>query len=200
MKFAIFLNILRKNYNTKISKMKNILKLITRLTANIDFFFETIVKYSIIFAIITAMFTVIINNIAFQWYLETHYMGYFIIFISYLIIFTEIFTFLYVPLVLLAYLSILYYQQKKAEKLDLEEQIKIIDLAIEKNKIVAISAQKLSEIVMLPKENVARIMNLKVVQKEAEITISENFIIIYKLMPDIREMASRIAKRIFDGN
>lgn len=154
----------------------------TRLFKVYNFVIENILKYSLITGAIISVIIVLISQLAFTWYVDVNYFAYSVMFTVYFILIMPITVLLILPLIMLINILFILMLHYKDNHLTFDEKNYLIMSAIKKNKIIVISAEKLSDIVMLPVETVLKHLNYMVVDNKIELSINNKGLLVYNVM------------------
>ena len=180
--------------------MKRISLKITNLSRCYNFSIDNIIGASIIIGIVLALAIIIITNIAFQYYENGNYFNYIIVLNIALIVLTPACTLFMFPVIYLINLFYVLLLLHKASTLSVDTQKELIDSLIKEKDIKSISAERLSDVLLLPTENVSKHLNSLIADDKAELSITPKGILLYSFTPNISNLVNKIARRIFDAN
>ncbi|MEW5819755.1 MAG: hypothetical protein AB1782_06155 [Cyanobacteriota bacterium] len=187
---------MKRNLRVTIYKLKKLIKPIKVFNYEI----EDVFKYTLITAILLTLIIIIFGRLAFDAYINSNYFIYLVNSSIYFIVIIPITSMMSFPIILILNNIYNLVIKKRSQKFGSEEKRQILQQIIQNGKIKSISADKLSDIALLPVEEVMRIMNILVAEGKSEISIDDYGGLIYSFNESIDVKINNIVKRIFDAN
>lgn len=157
-------------------------------------------KYCLLLSASVGFILLLLSNSLVFWYLHGNYFEYVLAFTIYTMLITFFLILFTLPLSLIMMKGMSFLKRAKSQKLSVEEKSALILETVQRYKVTKISPKQLSNLTMLPENDVSRCLNLLVHQKRAEFYVTPEGDILYTLNQDLAEIINKLAKRIFDDH